>query len=284
MCCSPRSRHVAVAAAVDEEVAVGDDGRAGDRRVLPVGRRDRRDAPERKSVRAETRRAVERHRGTEDVGLDRRQRIEERRVPHAFATSRMTDDEDPVEVDLAVQRMGRRAVPRAELLHVLEMHDPARVVLAEVAAVQEVHVDRGRDDALRREQRAQVQIARRRIRQRTVIAVREHGERERPTSARDADMPVERHARVREGPRGADAQVGEHRDVDPRRDAGGVRRVVDRVLGQRRHAPVVAARRGVDHRVERKAAWKPRIGQRCHGHSFAQTVLRTVRVRDRSLV
>ena len=41
----------------------------------------------------------------------------------AFRAARMSDDKDAVEVDLAVQRVGRRSIPCPDLLHVFEMHD-----------------------------------------------------------------------------------------------------------------------------------------------------------------
>jgi hypothetical protein len=64
----------------------------------------------------------------------------------------MPDDQDAVHIDLAVQRMVAGVCPGTELLEMLEMDDRARVVLAEVEAVQEVCVDGGGDDAMRREQ------------------------------------------------------------------------------------------------------------------------------------
>jgi hypothetical protein len=66
----------------------------------------------------------------------------------AFAAARMTDDQNPVQVDLAVQWMVRRAVPRSKLLEVLEVDDRPGVVLAEVEAVEKIDIDCCGDDAV----------------------------------------------------------------------------------------------------------------------------------------
>ena len=177
---------VAVTAAVDQEIVIRDDGRSGDRHILPIGRRDRCRDPQTEPVRSEPRRSVERHDRTEDVGLNRRQPIEERRVPDAFAAARVPDDHDPGQIDLGVERMGGESVPGAELLQCSRWTIAAGVVLTEIGAVEEVDVDGRADDAVRSQQPAEVEITRRGVLERTVIAVGEHRERERPTPARYA--------------------------------------------------------------------------------------------------
>ena len=61
----------------------------------------------------------------------------------------MADDQDPVQVYLAVQRMGGRVVPGPKLFQVLEMNDGPRVVLAEIEPVEKVDINRRRDDPMR---------------------------------------------------------------------------------------------------------------------------------------
>src|SRR6478736_4307789 len=111
-------------------------------------------------------------------------------MTNAFATARVTDDNDPVEVDLAVKRVARRVVPSAELLDVLEIYDPARIVFTEVRAVQEIDVDGRSDYAVGRQELTEVEIARRRILERLVVAVGEHHQRKGSAPARDADVSV----------------------------------------------------------------------------------------------
>src|SRR6266446_8738269 len=131
----------------------------------------------------------------------------------------MADDQDSVQVHLAVKRMSRRAIPYPKLLEMFEMNDRSCVVLAEVAAVEEIHVNRRRDDSMRRQQLAQVQVSRGGILEWVMIAVRKHGQREGTPAAGHANMPVERHVGVEKRPRSG-PQVGEHSDVDPRGQVG----------------------------------------------------------------
>ncbi|MFK4655854.1 hypothetical protein ABIF97_005788 [Bradyrhizobium japonicum] len=63
-----------------------------------------------------------------------------------LATTRMADDQDPVQVHLAVQWVNGRVVPDPKLLQVLEMNDGPRVVLAEIGSVEKVDINRRCDD------------------------------------------------------------------------------------------------------------------------------------------
>ena len=63
----------------------------------------------------------------------------------------MPDDQEPVQVDLAVQRVMVGTVPDPELLEMLEVDDRSRIVLAEIETVEEVDIDRRGDNAMRRE-------------------------------------------------------------------------------------------------------------------------------------
>ena len=120
-----------------------------------------------------------------------------------LASTRMADDQNPVQGHLAMQRMGGRAVPGPKLFQVLEMNDGPRVVLAEIEPVEKIDVNRRRDDPMRCQQLAQIQVTGRGIFERIVVAVREYGEREGPSSARNADVSVEGYVRVGKGPRRA---------------------------------------------------------------------------------
>ena len=85
-------RHIAVAAAVDQEVAIGYDGRPGEGNVLSVGRSDGRHCGQREPVRAEPRRAVKRDHRAENVGLDRCELVEVGGMSHPLAAARVADD------------------------------------------------------------------------------------------------------------------------------------------------------------------------------------------------
>ena len=63
----------------------------------------------------------------------------------------MPDDQEPVQVDLAVQRVMVGTVPGPELLEMLEVDDRSRIVLAEIETVKEVDIDRRSDNAVRSE-------------------------------------------------------------------------------------------------------------------------------------
>src|ERR1700730_3546868 len=97
--------------------------------------------------------------------------------------------------------MAGGAVPGAKLLDVLEVHDGASVVFAEVAAVQEVDVDGRADHPVRGQELTEIEIPWRRILEWSLVAVGEHHQRERTSPARQADVPVEWHIRVGKRPR-----------------------------------------------------------------------------------
>src|SRR5262244_53856 len=105
----------------------------------------------------------------------------------------MAHDEDTVQVDLAVQRMSRGVVPGPKLLDVFEMNDRSAVVLSEVVSVEEVHVDGGSDDPVRRQQLAQVQVPGGGVLQWVMVAMRKHREGKGASPAGHADVSVERH-------------------------------------------------------------------------------------------
>jgi hypothetical protein len=130
-------------------------------------------------------------------------------VADALASTRMADDQNPVQVHLAVQRMDGRVVPAPKLFQVFEMNDGARAVLAEIGPVEKVDINRRCDDPVRRQQLAQIKVTGRRIFEWIVVAVREYGEREGPPSTRNADMSVEGYVRVGKGPRRRGPQIGE---------------------------------------------------------------------------
>ena len=146
------------------------------------------------------------------------------------------------------------------------MNDCPGVVFAEVAAVEEVHVDGRRNDAVRRQQLTEVQVSGRGVLQRIVVAVSEDGKRKRTPTARDADMAVQRNVGVRKRPR-RKAKVGEGRDIDSSREVGRIGRIVDVVLRQCRHSRIVHARRGVNDRVEGRKTRQTGIVQGTHNRS-----------------
>ena len=189
--------------------------------------------------------------GVRMSGLIDVRRLKNDAWPDAFAAARVADDRDAIEIDFAVEPMAGRRVPGAKLLEVLEVHDAPRVVFTEVAAVQEVDVDRGADDTVRGEQLTQIEIPRRRVLEWPVVPVGEHHQRERPPPAWDADVPVQRHAGVGKRPRRSSAKVCKRRNVEPRRDEPGSGRVVDVVLGEHRHGRVITAGRCINDRVEK---------------------------------
>ena len=148
-----------------------------------------------------------------------------------FPAARMADDQNTVQVDLAVERMTRCSIPCPKLLKVFEVNNRPGIVLAEVEAVEEVHVNRCRDDPMRCQQSAEIQVPRCGILQRVVITVRKHRERERASPLRHANMSIERHVRVKKWPRGARPEVCERRNIDSTRDVRRIRGIVDRILG-----------------------------------------------------
>jgi hypothetical protein len=155
--------------------------------------------------------------------------------------------------------MSSGVIPGPELLEVLEVNDRSAVVLSEVESVEEVHVDRCRNDPVRRQQLAQIQVSGRGILERVMVAVRKHREREGASPAGHANMPIERHVRVEEWPRGARPEVRERRDIDSARDVRRIRRVVDQELGQR--CRVRERRCAVDEGVELEVAGDGRVSQ-----------------------
>ena len=60
-----------------------------------------------------------------------------------------------------MQRVRGGVVPGPKLLEVLQVHDRSRIVLAEVAAVEKVGVDRRGDDSMRSQERTEVKVPRR---------------------------------------------------------------------------------------------------------------------------
>src|SRR6476660_9608713 len=154
-------------------------------------------------------------------------------------------------------------IPRPELNEMLEVDDAARVVLAEVGAVQEVHVDRRADDAMGRQQLAEIQISGRRVLERRVVAVCEDHQRKRAAASGNTDVPVQRDTRIEKRPRRG-SEIGKWRDIDAWRHVARRGRVVDRVLIERRDARVVAASRRVNHRVEWGRAGNGGVVQFCH--------------------
>ena len=107
-------RDISVATAVNQAIGVGHDRGPGERLILAVGRGDRDGSRKVEAIRAETCGSIERDDGRQDVRLDRRQTIEERRVADAFATARVADDRDAIEIDLAVKRVAGRVSSRCE--------------------------------------------------------------------------------------------------------------------------------------------------------------------------
>jgi hypothetical protein len=128
--------------------------------------------------------------------------------------------------------MSRRSIPGPKLLQVFEMNDGPPIVLAEVAAIKEIHVNRCCDDPMRRQQLAQIQVSWRGVFGWVVIAVRKYREWERPPAAGYADMSIERHVGIEKRPCCATPNISERRNVDPAGNVRGIRRIVDRKLGQ----------------------------------------------------
>ncbi len=193
---------VSVLAAVNDEVGIRDDRGPCGGDELAIRRGDGRCCAQSEAVRAKPRGAIENN------GADCGQPVEEGSVADGLASTGVADDQDPVQVHLAVQRMGGRVVPGPKLFQVLEMNDGPRVVLAEIEPVEKVDINRRRDDPMRCQQLAQIQVTGRGIFEWIVVAVREYGDRERPPSARNADVSVERYVRVGKRP-GRAPQVGE---------------------------------------------------------------------------
>src|SRR5262245_41343355 len=105
----------------------------------------------------------------------------------------MAHDENTVQIDFPMQRMSRGVIPRPKLLQMFEVNDRSSVVLSKVAAIEEVHVNRCRDDPVRRKQPAEIQISGCGILERIVVAVRKHGEREGASPAGHANMSIKRY-------------------------------------------------------------------------------------------
>src|SRR5437667_10585800 len=114
--------------------------------------------------------------------------------------------------------MSRGVIPGPKLFEVFQVNDPSAVVLSEVGSVEEVHLNRCRNDPMRCQQSAEIQVPRCGILQSVVITVRKHRERERASPLRHANMSIERHVRVKKWPRGARPEVCERRNIDSTRD------------------------------------------------------------------
>src|SRR5262249_57325065 len=98
-------------------------------------------------------------------------------MSHGFTTTRMAHEENAVQIDFAVQRMSGGVIPGPKLFDVLEVDDRSGVVLSEVGSIEKVHVNRRRDDPMRCQQLAQIQVSGCGILERVVIAMRKHPER-----------------------------------------------------------------------------------------------------------
>src|SRR4029450_9341082 len=169
-------------------------------------------------------------------------------MSHGFPTARMAYDENAVPIDFAVQRMSRGVIPGPKLFEVFKVNDRSAVVLSEVGSIEEIHINRRRDDPMRRQQSAQIQVSGCGILQRVVIAVRKHREWEGSSPARHANMSIERHIGVEKWPRSGSPEIGEGRNIDSARYVRRVRGIVDRILGQR--CWVNERRRSVDEGVK----------------------------------
>lgn len=86
---------------------------------MAVGRSDGGDRSKTEEVWPQTYGTVQRDRWTAEIGLDRCQAIEERRLAHRFAAARMPDDQNAVQSSFTVERMSRRRKPDAELFEML---------------------------------------------------------------------------------------------------------------------------------------------------------------------
>ena len=131
-------------------VRIRDNGWPGDRRKLPIGRSNG-------GCSGQTEAIGTKRKGwgsVENDGADRSEAVEQRGVSHGLPTTRMAYDQDTGQVDLTVKRMRRRSIPGPKLLQVFEMNDGPPIVLAEVAAVEEIHINRCCDDPMRRQQLA----------------------------------------------------------------------------------------------------------------------------------
>ena len=98
--------------------------------------------------------------------------------------------------------------------------------------------------------------------------VRKHGERERTSAAGYAHMAIERHVRVEKCPCRATSKVRKCRHVDPAGDERGIRRIVNRILDQRRR--ICQWRRSIDDSVELRGAGECGIVQDRHFPSFVK--------------
>src|SRR6516225_367398 len=135
----------------------------------------------------------------------------------------MAHDEYAVQIDFAMQRMSRGVIPGPKLFEVFEVNDRSAVVLSEVGSVKEIHIDCCRDDPMRRQQLAQIQISRCGILEWVVIAVREHCEREGTSAMGYANMSIDRHVGVAKWPRSGGSEVCKGRDIDSARDVRRIR-------------------------------------------------------------
>ena len=184
--------HVAVVAALDDEVAhVVELRRFAARLVLLVRRCNRNDAAQVEVV-------VERD---ATVVWVVRQTIEQRRDSDGFAAARVADQRNVVEVDLAVKPAGGILVPLPPQAQVFEQHPSARVVLllqaafntsqqVGVRAVEEVLVHGHGDDAAAREQLAEIRITGIGEILHVVIAVHHQHERKRAVAVRKPDAAL----------------------------------------------------------------------------------------------
>src|SRR5262245_41342714 len=141
----------------------------------------------------------------------------------------MAHDENAVQIDFAVQRVGCGVVPRSKLLEVFEVNDRSAVVLTEVKSVEKIDIDCCCDDPMRRQQLAQIQISRRGVLERVMIAVRKDCEGEGTSATRHANMPIEWHIGIAKWPGSGGSEICKGRDIDPTRNIRRIWRIVDRI-------------------------------------------------------
>ena len=91
-----------------------------------------------------------------------------------------------------------------------------------------------------------------------MVAMRKNRERKRPSATRYANVPIERHIGIGEGPR-RKAEIGKRRHVDSRGHIVRSGRVVDDILVKRYR--VSERRRPIDDGVELRLARQSRIFQ-----------------------
>ena len=154
-----------------------------------------------------------------------------------------------------MERMRRAPVPGSELFKVLQMDDRSGVVFAKVESIEKVDIDGGSDDAVRRQQLAEVKVAR----GGSFRGQRRPVERDRPY----AEVSIQGNLGVIKWP-GRRTEIPKSSDVDSRRHIRGIRRIIDLVLDQRGHRRITNASRGVNQSLERERTRQPRIFQLFH--------------------